>query len=118
MNYNEIYTAETLQYMASEVNGWDGSLYHLDFYEMNQFNELMHGHEPEFIAHRIHFGDFNPMDDYFSFDGYGNLISLSSYDLEEELSDNIIEIVERYKVLTAMGAVDGDLLDDTELENI
>lgn len=116
MNYNEIYTAETLQYMASEVNSWDGSLYHLDYYEMGQFNELMHGHDPEFIACRVHFGDFNPMDDYFSFDGYGNLISLSSFDLDVELSDNASEIVERYKELAAMGVVDGELLDDIEDE--
>lgn len=114
MDYNKIYTAETLQYMASEVNGWDGSLEHLEYYEMDQFNDFMHGHEPEFIAHRIYFGDFNPMDDYFSFDGYGNLISLSSFDLDGELSDNVVEIVERYKELAAAGVVDGELLDDIE----
>lgn len=116
MNYNEIYTSETLQYMASEVNSWDGSLENLAYYEMDQFNEFMSGHDPEFIACRIHFGDFNPMDDYFSFDGYGNLISLSSFELGSELSDNAFEIIERYKELSAEGAVDGDLLDDIENE--
>ena len=35
MNYNEIYTVETLRYMASEVNGWDGSLENLEYYEMD-----------------------------------------------------------------------------------
>lgn len=118
MNYNEIYTVETLQYMASEINGYDGSLEYFEWYDMDDLDEIMHGQDAYWIACRVHFGDFNPMDDYFSFDGYGNLISLSTYDFEDEISDNADEIVERYKELATEGVVDGDLLDDTELENI
>lgn len=40
---------------------------------MDDFNEFMYGLKPDEIARRIHFGKFNPMDDYFWFDGYGNL---------------------------------------------
>jgi len=118
MNYNEIYTVETLQYMASEINGYDGSLEYFEWYDMDDLDEIMHGQDAHWIACRVHFGDFNPMDDYFRFDGYGNLISLSTYDFEDEISDNADEIVERYKELATEGVVDGDLLDDTELENI
>lgn len=114
MDYNKIYTAETLQYMTSEVNGWDGSLENLEYYEMDQFNEFMNGHDPKFIACRIHFGKFNPMDDYFRFDGYGNIETISHWELERIMEDWADDIVERYKELSAEGAVDGDLLDDIE----
>lgn len=114
MNYNEIYTVETLQYMAQEVNGWDGSLENLEYYDMEQFNDIMCGHDPEFIAHRIHFGDFNPMDDYFNFDGYGNLESVSVWELERIMKEWADDIVERYKELSDEGAVDGDLLDELD----
>ena len=117
MNYNEIYTVETLQYMASEVNGWDGSLENLEYYEMNQFNELMSGHDPEFIARIIFFGNFNPTHDYFRFDGYGNIETISNWELERVMEDWADDIVERYKELSEEGGVDGYLLDEIEDNN-
>ena len=117
MNYNEIYTVETLQYMASEVNGWDGSLENLEYYEMDQFNELMSGHDPEFIAHRIFFGDFNPTHDYFRFNGYGNIETISNWELERVMEDWADDIVIAYKELSEEGVVDGYLLDELEDNN-
>ena len=117
MNYNEIYTVETLQYMASEVNGWDGSLENLEYYEMDQFNELMSGHDPEFIAHRTFFGNFNPTHDYFRFNGYGNIETISNWELERVMEDWADDIVERYKELSEEGVVDGYLLDEIEDNN-
>ena len=114
MNYNEIYTVETLQYMASEVNGWDGSLENLAYYEMDQFNELMSGQDPEFIAHRVFFGNFNPTHDYFRFDGYGNIETISNWELERVMEDWADDIVERYKELSEEGVVDGYLLDELD----
>ena len=43
--------------------------------DMGEFDDLMHGWKPIDIALRIHFGDFNPNDSWFWFDGYGNLES-------------------------------------------
>lgn len=45
-------------------------------YDMDDFDELMCGMKPHDIARKIWFGDFNPMSDYWKFDGYGNLESL------------------------------------------
>ena len=114
MNYNEIYTVETLQYMASEVNGWDGSLENLEYYEMDQFNELMSGQDPEFIAHRIFFGNFNPTHDYFRFNGYGNIETISEWELERIIEDWVDDIVIAYKELSEEGAIDGYLLDELD----
>ena len=53
-------------------------------YNMDEFNEIMQGIQPERIAFMIHHGDFNPYDDYFSFDGYGNLVSMDDYTFRNE----------------------------------
>lgn len=46
--------------------------------EMDRFDEVMDGSNPSEIARSIFYGGgFNPNDDYFHFDGYGNLESLS-----------------------------------------
>lgn len=117
MNYNEIYTVETLRNMASEVNGWDGSLENLEYYEMDQFNELMSGQDPEFIAHRIFFGNFNPTHDYFRFDGYGNIETISNWELERVMEDWADDIVVAYRELSNEGFLSGHLLDEIEDNN-
>ena len=117
MNYNEIYTVETLRYMVNEVNGWDGSLDNLEYFEMEEFNIIMDGYNPEFIAHRIHFGDFNPMHDYFRFDGYGNIETISNWELKRVIEDWADDIVVAYKELSEEGVVDGYLLDEIEDNN-
>lgn len=45
-------------------------------YDMDDFDEIMYGMKPYDIARKIWFGDFNPMSDYWKFDGCGNLESL------------------------------------------
>ena len=42
---------------------------------MDSFDELMSGKKPHEIAQLITYGDFNYGDDWFAFNGYGNLIS-------------------------------------------
>lgn len=42
---------------------------------MDCFDELMSGKEPHEIAEMICYGEFNYGDDWFAFNGYGNLIS-------------------------------------------
>ena len=85
--------------MVQEVNSYNGELEHLEFYEMDSFNEIMSGFDPLDIAMRICFGEFNPNDDYFEFNGYANLVSLSFYDLKNELLDYENEIRESYNEL-------------------
>lgn len=60
------------------VNIWnrycDSAGYQDDMiYRMSELNELLEGYKPMEVAEMIHFGNFNPMHEYFYFDGYGNL---------------------------------------------
>lgn len=48
-------------------------------YQMYQLDETMENDSPTEIALRIFHGDFNPNDDYFCFNGYGNLVSFSYF---------------------------------------
>lgn len=85
--------------MVKEVNAYNGELDNLDLFDMDSFNEIMCGMDPIDIAMRIFFGEFNPNHEYFRFNGYENLESLSEYDLEKELLDWEDEIREAYKEL-------------------
>lgn len=73
------------------VNGYDDYIYGMD-----EFDEIMDGQTPEWIACRVYYGDFNPNSDYFKFNGYGNLQSIYSYELLEyiyidDIADYIIK---------------------------
>ncbi len=91
-----IVDVELLHEMVNEVNGWDGSLEYLEFILMDDFNELMHYMDPLEIAYKIHYGNFDPNDDYYNFDAYANLISYSQWEIEVELNNNEDEIVMRF----------------------
>lgn len=54
----------------NEYCGYDDCIY-----SMEEFDEIMSGQTPEWIAHRVYYGDFCPAHDYFWFNGYGNLES-------------------------------------------
>lgn len=88
--------ANLLQYM----NFYDGSFGESTFYDMDSFDEFMSNYTPSKIAMMIHFGEFNPNDDYFRFDGYGNLESLDWQEISDEAesleSDVIDHLVNDY----------------------
>lgn len=58
-------------------------------YSMDKFNDLLCGMEPLDIACRVNFGDMNMNDDYFIFNGYGNIETLSEWELHSYLWDSI-----------------------------
>ena len=66
-------------------------------YQMGEFNEILSGTDADDITRMMYYGKFNPNDDYFCFDGRGNLASFNSYDDDEspiylsELADYVIE---------------------------
>lgn len=92
--------------MVQEVNSWDNSLSHLDYISMEEFDECL-GHLPAIdIAYKIHYGDFNPCDDYFSFNAYENLISYDEYELATEIIEFRYEIVDRFVELYRDGHVE------------
>lgn len=99
------FTNEQLRTMVSEMSGWDGSFEELHAWDMGVFNEMMEGQEPEWIAHRIYFGDFNPMHEFFRFNGYGNLESFNTFEYSEELEDRHDEIVERFTEMVEDGEI-------------
>ena len=80
--------------IVSELNSWNGCLDHLEAYENDEyfFDTFFDGRPAEAVRASF-YGDYRYMDEYVRFNGYGNLESLSGYDVEQELKDNIEEIV-------------------------
>lgn len=77
----------------------DGSFEETTYYDMDSFNEFMSNYTPSEIARMIHYGEFNPNDDYFRFDGYGNLESLDWQEISdkaESLESDIIDHLVKY----------------------
>ncbi|APZ82469.1 hypothetical protein Goe24_02500 [Bacillus phage vB_BsuM-Goe24] len=86
---------EELKDVVREINSWNGDLGHLDYEDNDEdfFNTYFEG-RPHEAVRAVCYGDYGYMDDYVKFDGYDNLVSISEYDLEEELKENIEEIIQ------------------------
>ena len=52
-------------------------------YSMDEFDEVMADMKPWDIARSAFFGGFRPVADYFSFNGYGNLVSFDYWNDED-----------------------------------
>ena len=86
---------EELKDVVREVNSWNSDLEHLDYqYNDEDFFDTYFGGKPMEAVRAAVYGDYNYTDDYVKFDGYGNLKSVSEYDLERELEDHIEEIMD------------------------
>lgn len=94
---------ENLLEMVHEINAYNGSMENLELYDMDMFDDIMNGFEPMDIALKSHFGNFNPNDEFFRFDGYANLESLSEYELEDELLNYENEIINEYNNIKEEG---------------
>ena len=82
---------ELLQHM----NAYDGCFEDCIYYDMTDFDDFMSNHTVMEIAQMIYFGnDFNPNNDYFRFNAYGNLESANWYDVEAEAEDLVDEIID------------------------
>lgn len=89
---------EELKDVVREVNGWNSDLEHLDYqYNDEDFFDAYFGGKPMEAVRAVCYGDYKYMDDYVGFNGYGNLVSLSTYEFEEELKTNIDDIVDALK---------------------
>ena len=74
------------------LNEYLGNVNYTDhmIYFMDEIDEILYGITPDniirlaFYGNRFNFeqDNFNPNNEYFSFNGYGNLVSISGYDLE------------------------------------
>ena len=85
---------ETTRDVVNELNWYNNCLDFLDFYYMEDLDEHLHGFEPSVILNKMFYGDFNPNDDYFKFNAYGNLESLNEWELIKEYEIYINEIIE------------------------
>lgn len=83
--------------------------------DMDSFNEVMAGNEPSEIARSIFYGGhFNPNDDYFYFNGYGNVVSTDnpfSVIIPEDIADDVLRKDDAFECDDIQ-----DLLDEWEEE--
>ena len=98
--------------IVAQANSWDGSLEDLYVYDMDEFDYIIESSDlsPTELICKVQYGDFNPNDDYFTFDSLENLVSYQEYEYEELIRDNIAEIVERYIDIS------GHIYADAEME--
>ncbi len=86
---------EELKDVVREVNGWNDALDHLDYqYNDEDFFNIYFEGRPMEAVRAVFYGDYNYNDDYVKFNGYGNLVSLSEYEVEGELKENIEGIMD------------------------
>lgn len=98
-NYVENLSGDDLATLIQYMTSYDGSFEESTYYDMDEFDDFMSNCKPMELAQMIHFGEFNPNDDYFRFDGYGNLVSLDWQDIvddAESLESDIIDHLVNY----------------------
>ena len=92
--YVENLIGDDLAYLLQHINEYDGNFDDCVYYDMDSFDEFLYGHTPLEIAQMIFYGgEFNPNDEYFHFDAYGNLESANwgdVVDVSEDLKYDII----------------------------
>lgn len=111
--------ASQLRDMVAYVNGYDGSLENLEYYENDDdfFNTYFSNNVIEAVR-AVSFGDYNYSDDYVRLDAYGNLESASEYEYYSELENYADEIAERYLELVESGDIDdvAEVIDEEDLD--
>ena len=127
-NYVEHLIGDDLVYLLQHMNAYDSCFDDAIYYDMDSFDEFLDGYTPLEIAQMIWFGEFNPNDDYFRFNAYGNLESADWYDVvtdAEYLKDDIIShLVNSYSGDTPWAELDhlvnsdDDALFNDDLEEV
>lgn len=93
-NYVEHLIGDDLAYLLQHMNAYDGCFDEAIYYDMDEFDELMSNYSPMQITQMIFFGgDFNPNDEYFRFNAYGNLESVNWGDIVEVAEDLVDDII-------------------------
>ena len=108
-------SGDDLVTVLESINAYDGAFEDAEYYPMDEFDEFMAGKSPLDIVRAVDYGDFNPNDDYFKFDAYGNVCSGEWDDVVSEaeyiVDDIIYHLTEDYN-----GSDTGfDILDDLVL---
>lgn len=101
-----MYTVEQLELMVREMNAWDGSFDNLAVYENDdEFFQIFFESKVMEAVRAVSYGDYNYMDEYVRFNGYGNIESLTEYQWHQELKDEADDIVEQYLEMVEDGSV-------------
>lgn len=100
-----------LRDVVISVNCYDGGFDWLAWEDLDNLDDVLCDMSPTKIIDLILNGDFRNTDDYFRFDGYGNLETCSEFEMKDELNESRDEIAEY------LCDFQGDLWDDT-LQNI
>ena len=82
---------EALMEIARDINSYNGDCDSLTWYDMDEFDEFCSGMSPLDIARTIFYGDFNPNDDYFQYDGYANFVSCSYPEFDDCDKDEMVD---------------------------
>lgn len=67
-----------------------------ELFNMDEFEEVFRNYTPTQLATVIHFGQYNPMDEYFTFDGYSNIQTLNEYKYRELIADIESDVLSEY----------------------
>lgn len=67
-----------------------------DIYCMDEFEDVFRDYTPTQLATVIHFGEYNPINEYFTFDGYGNIKTLNNYEYQKLISDIESDVLSEY----------------------
>lgn len=94
-NYVEHLNGDDLVYLLQHMTSYDGCFDDAIYYDMDEFDEFLSNATPSEIAQMIFFGDdFNPNDEYFRFNAYGNLESADWHDVVAEAEDLVDDIID------------------------
>ena len=104
---------DTLRDAVNELNSWNNCLDYLIVYENDEeFFDMFFKGRPAEVARAIYYGDFNYNDEYIKFNAYGNLETLSEYDYEELLKENVEEVIDCLIKYVEHISIDNEELDD------
>lgn len=91
--YVEQLIGDDIAYLLQRMNEYDGCFEEASYYDMDEFDTFLSGRTPMEIAQMIYFGEFNPNDEYFRFNAYGNLESADWVDVVDEAEDLVDDII-------------------------
>ena len=94
-NYVEHLIGDDLAILLQHMHAYDGCFDDSVYYDMDEFDEYMDVYTPTEIARMVFFdGNFNPNDEYFRFNAYGNLESANWWDVVAEAEDLVDDILD------------------------
>lgn len=88
--FKEYYIDEEIEFSIDMLGEYNEYLSNNrpDDYIYEDLNEMLYGMETMDVVRCVYFGEFNFLDDYYRFNGYGNLKSLTEHEIIEEMKND------------------------------